>query len=96
MLLRRAQLLVFDDISSALDVETERRLWDGLFAAGETTCLVVSHRRAALERADRVILLEGGRVAAQGTLAEVLASSPELAALLKGERSPDAGRVAAL
>lgn len=96
MLLRRAQLLVFDDISSALDVETERRLWDRLFAAGETTCLVVSHRRAALERADRVILLEGGRVAAQGTLAEVLASSPELAALLKGERSPDAGRVVAL
>ena len=96
MLLRRAQLLVFDDISSALDVETERRLWNGLFAAGETTCLVVSHRRAALERADRVILLEGGRVAPQGTLAQVLASSPELAALLSGERSPDAGRVAAL
>ncbi len=97
MLLRGAELLVFDDISSALDVETERRLWDGLFTAGETTCLVVSHRRAALERADRVIVLEEGRVVAQGTLADVIAEAPEFATLLSGEREEarHAGRVAA-
>lgn len=80
MLLRDAELLVFDDISSALDVETERRLWNGLFSGGAVTCLVVSHRRAALERADRVIVLEEGRVVAQGSLAEVLPVMPELAA----------------
>ncbi len=99
MLLRRAQLLVFDDISSALDVGTERRLWDGLFAQGETTCLVVSHRRAALERADRVIVLDEGRVVAQGSLAEVLEEAPQLHALLRGPRpeaSADAGGVALL
>lgn len=110
MLLRRAQLLVFDDISSALDVETERRLWDGLFMAGGTTCLVVSHRRAALERADHVIVLDDGRVVAQGSLAEVLANAPDLGALLTaagdgvapdgeapdGNASPDGGGVPAL
>lgn len=78
LFLREAEVMVFDDVSSALDVQTERKLWDGLFAAREATCLVVSHRRAALERADRVVLMEGGRVAAEGTLAEVLDRSPEL------------------
>jgi len=81
MLLQDAELLVFDDISSALDVDTERRLWDGLFAHGEVTCLVVSHRRAALERADRVVVLDEGCVVAQGSLEEVLPVMPELALL---------------
>ncbi len=78
MLLRGAEVLVFDDVSSALDVETEQRLWDGLFAGTEATCLVVSHRRVALERADRIVVLDEGRVVAQGTLADVTAAFPEL------------------
>ena len=85
MFLTGAELLVFDDLSSALDVETERRLWDGLFSDRDATCLVVSHRRAALERADRVIVLDEGRVAASGTLSEVIDRSPDLAALFVGE-----------
>ncbi len=87
MLLRDADLLVFDDISSALDVETERRLWDGLFRSGDVTCLVVSHRRAALERADRVIVLDEGRVIAQGSLEDVLPAMPELGSMDGGEDS---------
>ena len=89
MFLRDAELLVFDDLSSALDVETERQLWDGLFESHDVTCLVVSHRRAALERADRVIVMEAGRVAAQGTLAEVLAVSPELRLMVSGSGLPE-------
>jgi ATP-binding cassette, subfamily B, bacterial len=50
------QLLVFDDLSSALDLDTERLLWDRVFAQG-ATCLVVSHRPFVLERADQVIRL---------------------------------------
>lgn len=84
MFLTGADLLVFDDLSSALDVETERRLWDGLFADRDATCLVVSHRRAALERADKVIVMDRGRVVASGTLAEVAAHAPALAALVEG------------
>ncbi|MEJ7655188.1 MAG: ABC transporter ATP-binding protein, partial [Chloroflexia bacterium] len=44
MYVRDAELLVFDDLSSALDVETEQTLWARLFEQLETTCLVVSHR----------------------------------------------------
>jgi ATP-binding cassette subfamily B protein len=86
MFLTGADLLVFDDLSSALDVETERRLWDGLFADRDVTCLVVSHRRAALERADKVIVMDGGRVVASGSLAEVARHAPELAALFAAEQ----------
>lgn len=71
-----ADVLVFDDISSALDVDTEHRLWDGLFAKREATCLVVSHRRPVLERADRVILLDEGRIVADGPVATLLVSEP--------------------
>src|SRR5690606_34030038 len=85
MFLRDAELLVFDDLSSALDVETERRLWNGLFASRDATYLVVSHRRAALERADRVIVMDAGRIMAQGTLDEVLRQAPDVHLLLNGD-----------
>ena len=60
---RRPELLIVDDLSSALDVTTEARLWDGLFDAAGTnlTILAVSHRARVLERADQVIQLEAGR-----------------------------------
>ena len=60
-LVRRPELLLIDDVSSALDVETEQRLWDNL-AALETTVLAVSHRRVAIDRADQVIQLDDGRI----------------------------------
>jgi ATP-binding cassette, subfamily B, bacterial len=74
---RDPELLVFDDLSSALEVETERVLWERVFARGTPTCLVVSHRRAVLRRADHIVVLAGGKVAAEGTLAEVLVGSTE-------------------
>lgn len=61
-LLPHSELLVLDDVSSALDVETERRLWDLLRARTDQTLLVVSHRPATIARADQVIRLEHGRV----------------------------------
>ncbi len=57
----RPELVVLDDLSSALDVETELRLWENLRGAGMTV-LAVSHRAVAFERADRVYLAEAGVV----------------------------------
>ena len=78
MFVRDSELLVFDDLSSALDVETERRLWDRLFERQGATCLVVSHRRAALRRADHIVVLKDGRVADAGTRDEVLGRCGEV------------------
>lgn len=81
MFLRRPELLILDDLSSALDVETEQALWERLFRRGDVTCLVVSHREAALRRADQIILLKDGQVVDRGRLDELLERSEEMRAL---------------
>lgn len=85
LLEREANAQLFGFVSSALDVETERLLWEGVFARGGATCLVVSHRCAALERADHILLLEAGRVAAEGTLEELLRGSEAMRRLWRGD-----------
>ncbi|MDX2343973.1 MAG: ABC transporter ATP-binding protein [Acidimicrobiia bacterium] len=86
MFVRDPELLVFDDLSSALDVDTEKMLWERLFAEhAESTALVVSHRRPALQRADQIIVLDEGRVVASGKLADLLETSPEFRDLWETE-----------
>jgi ATP-binding cassette subfamily B protein len=61
MFVRQPELLVIDDLSSALDVETEQRLWQRILALN-TTALIVSHRPYVLSRADQLLKLEDGRL----------------------------------
>jgi ATP-binding cassette subfamily B protein len=85
MLVREAELLVFDDLSSALDVETERTLWQRLFAERTRTYLVVSHRKAVLQQADHIIVLKDGRIEDEGRLSELLERCTEMRWLWQGK-----------
>jgi ATP-binding cassette subfamily B protein len=76
MFVRSPELLVFDDLSSALDGETERHLWQELFAQAERpTCLVVSHRRSVLQQADQIYWLEDGYLVDRGQATDLLAGN---------------------
>ncbi|MES1022916.1 ABC transporter ATP-binding protein [Gloeocapsa sp. BRSZ] len=81
MFVHQPELLVFDDLSSALDIETEQLVWSRLFAASnqdkiaecvwQPTCLAVSHRHAVLRRADNIIVLAAGKVVAEGKFDDI-------------------------
>ncbi len=102
MFLHQADLLVFDDLSSALDIETEQTLWQRLFgprapsqhedtkgAEQKPTCLVVSHRPFLLQLADHIIVLKAGKVEAEGTLNQLLAESEEMRSLWAGYQAEE-------
>ena len=94
-LLVNPPVLVLDDATSAIDVTVEQRIHSSLRALmrGRTT-LIVAHRLSTISLADRVVLMEGGRVIADGTHAGLLATEPRYARVLAS--ATDAGSVAGM
>lgn len=84
MFICEPELLIFDDLSSALDVNTEQILWRQIFEKETVTALVVSHRQTAFRHADKIIVLKDGRVAGEGTLEQLLKTSAEFQEIWQG------------
>ena len=70
---KHAPILVMDDSTSALDMETEREIQKELEQLEETTKIIIAHRISAVRHADEIIYLENGRIAERGTHEELLA-----------------------
>jgi ABC-type multidrug transport system fused ATPase/permease subunit len=76
-LIRKPEILILDDSSSALDYATDARLRKAIRAmSGDTTLFIVSQRTASLMHADRILVLEDGELAGQGTHTELLENCP--------------------
>lgn len=73
-LIRKSQILILDDSTSALDVKTEAALWDALKGT-DATMLVVTQKIHTAKEADRILLLEEGKMAAMGTHEELMKNS---------------------
>lgn len=83
MFIRGPELYVIDDLSSALDDETEQQTWQRTDTdRTQATYLIVSHRPAALHRADHIIVLHHGQILAAGTLSELRHNSPVIRRIL--------------
>lgn len=84
--LKRPEILIFDDSGSALDLRTEAALYDALDASfAGTTRLIVAQRIASVQRADRILVLDNGRLCAEGTHRELLATSPVYQAICRSQ-----------
>jgi subfamily B ATP-binding cassette protein MsbA len=89
-LLKNAPILILDEATSALDTQSERRIQDALnVLMKDRTTLVIAHRLSTVEKANRIIVLDAGRIVESGTHAELIDQGGHYAALYRMQFSDD-------
>lgn len=85
--LKKAPILLLDEISASLDVENEMRIQEALnqLVRGKTV-LIVSHRMRSIEKVDKIVVMQSGKVEAAGTHEELLGTSPLYRRLIERSR----------
>ena len=83
-LLKNAPILILDEATSALDTQSERRIQDALnILMNNRTTLVIAHRLSTVEKADRIIVMDAGKIVESGTHAELLQQEGHYASLYR-------------
>jgi ABC-type bacteriocin/lantibiotic exporter with double-glycine peptidase domain len=89
---RGSQLVLLDEPTASLDANTESRVYDNLFRYFSDACIISSvHRINLLNRFDEILLMQGGGLIAQGTLAQLMQTSPEFQQLMTAYQKSHAG-----
>ena len=74
-MIRKPELLVLDESTSGVDSKTEERIFEKLSEVCPTL-IIISHRLSTIGKADEIIVMEEGRIVAQGTHEELITNSP--------------------
>lgn len=91
-LIRRSQVILLDDSLSAVDGKTEKAITAALREKSDSTVIIVSHRLATLKHADRIVVLDDGRIEAFGHHEELLAKSETYRKLHQLQSAPESVR----
>lgn len=88
--LKNAPILILDEIAASLDVDNEKKIQDSLNKLVKNkTVLIISHRMKSIENADKIVVLDEGKVESQGTHAELLKRSEVYKNLIKKSQSAE-------
>ena len=88
--LKNAPILILDEIAASLDVDNEKKIQDSLNKLVKNkTVLIISHRMKSIENADKIVVLDKGKVESQGTHAELLKTSEVYKNLIKKSQSAE-------
>jgi len=89
-LLKNAPILILDEATSSLDTRSERRIQNALdVLMKDRTTLVIAHRLSTVEKADRIIVIDGGRIVESGTHSELIAEAGHYAVLYRMQFSAE-------